>query len=108
MSAAPTTGRGWGGRPKEGLLLGRDRDLVESLLQERSAEMRRTRVALRYQALDASPAQAVEEPPPAPAEQSPALICIDCGGAIPAARLRAIPTAIRCTGCQLLYESQAL
>ena len=108
MSAAPTTGRGWGGRPKEGLLLGRDRDLVESLLQERSAEMRRTRVALRYQALEPSPAQVVEEPPPAPPEESPALICMDCGGAIPAARLRAIPTAIRCTGCQLLYESQAL
>jgi len=89
-------------------LLGRDRDLVESLLQERSAGLRRTRVALRYQALDASAAQVVEEPPPAPPEQSPAPICMDCGGAIPAARLRAIPSAIRCTGCQLLYESQAL
>jgi hypothetical protein len=89
-------------------LLGRDRDLVESLLQERSAGLRRTRVALRYQALDASAAQAVEEPPPAPPEPGPSGICMDCGGDIPAARLKAIPSAIRCTGCQLLYESQAL
>jgi RNA polymerase-binding transcription factor DksA len=89
-------------------LLGRDRDLVETLLQERSAEIMRTRVALRHQALDASTAQAVEEPPPAPQERSTVPICMDCGGAIQAARLRAIPTAIRCTGCQLLYESQAL
>jgi hypothetical protein len=89
-------------------LLGRDRDLVESLLQERSAGLRRTRVALRYRALDASAAHAVEEPPPAPPEPGPSGICMDCGGDIPAARLKAIPSAIRCTGCQLLYESQAL
>jgi hypothetical protein len=89
-------------------LLGRDRDLVESLLQERSAGLRRTRVAQRYQDLDASPAQVVDEPPASPPEPAPADICMDCGGAIAVARLRAIPTAIRCTGCQLLYESQAL
>ena len=88
-------------------MLGRDRELVETLLRERSAGLMRTRVAIRQQALEASQ-QADDEPPTAKEEPSSTGICMDCGGGIPAARLRAIPNAIRCTGCQLLYESQAL
>ena len=30
--------------------------------------------------------------------------CIDCGAAIPAPRLEAEPTALRCVSCQELYE----
>jgi hypothetical protein len=87
-------------------LLGRDRDLVETLLRERSAGLKRTRVAMRYRALDASatedPVSVVEEEP------APAGTCVDCGGEIPAGRLRAVPLAIRCAGCQLERESQTL
>lgn len=31
------------------------------------------------------------------------IICMDCAGPISEARLRAIPLAIRCTGCQEAY-----
>ena len=62
---------------------------------------------MRYLALDPS-ADVVEEPLPAPPAPAPSSTCLDCAGSIPAARLKAIPTAIRCTACQLLYESQAL
>jgi DnaK suppressor protein len=33
-------------------------------------------------------------------------ICIDCGEAIPAARLNALPTAMSCVKCQQAYEKQ--
>jgi DnaK suppressor protein len=32
--------------------------------------------------------------------------CIDCGEAIPAARLNALPTAMSCVKCQQAYEKQ--
>lgn len=32
--------------------------------------------------------------------------CIDCGEAIPAARLNALPTALSCVKCQQAYEKQ--
>jgi RNA polymerase-binding transcription factor DksA len=62
---------------------------------------------MRYRSLDA-PEQEVQQPLPSREEPARAGTCLDCAGAIAAARLRAIPTAIRCTGCQRLYESQAL
>ena len=88
-------------------MLGRDRDLVETLLRERSAGLKRTRAAMRYRALDAS-AQLTEDPDSVVEERSPATMCVDCGGEIPAGRLRAVPLAIRCAGCQLERESQTL
>lgn len=33
-------------------------------------------------------------------------ICIDCGEAIPVARLEALPTAMSCVKCQQTYEKQ--
>lgn len=33
-------------------------------------------------------------------------VCIDCGATIPAPRLLAAPTALRCIACQSAYESQ--
>ena len=33
-------------------------------------------------------------------------ICIDCGDAIPQARLQALPTAMSCVKCQQAYEKQ--
>ncbi|OWW21979.1 TraR/DksA family transcriptional regulator [Noviherbaspirillum denitrificans] len=33
-------------------------------------------------------------------------ICIDCGAAIPQARLEALPTAMSCVKCQQAYEKQ--
>jgi hypothetical protein len=62
---------------------------------------------MRYRALDAS-TEVVDEPLVPPQELAPAGTCMDCGGAIPAARLKAIPTAIRCTACQLQHESHTL
>lgn len=32
--------------------------------------------------------------------------CIDCGEPIPAARLKAVPGALRCVECQRLFEQQ--
>lgn len=32
--------------------------------------------------------------------------CIDCGKPIPAARLEAVPGALRCVKCQHLFEQQ--
>jgi DnaK suppressor protein len=32
--------------------------------------------------------------------------CIDCGGGIPLARLKAMPAADRCVGCQTAYEHE--
>jgi RNA polymerase-binding transcription factor DksA len=33
-------------------------------------------------------------------------VCKDCGEPIPAARLRAMPSAIRCCGCESSYEDK--
>lgn len=33
-------------------------------------------------------------------------VCIDCGGEIPAARLVAVPDAIRCVNCQNIMEAR--
>ena len=32
------------------------------------------------------------------------VVCLDCGEPIPAARLRALPHAVRCVDCQAEYE----
>lgn len=32
--------------------------------------------------------------------------CVDCGEPIPAARLNAVPNAIRCVECQRLFEKR--
>lgn len=32
--------------------------------------------------------------------------CVDCGEPIPAARLKAVPDAIRCVDCQQLFEKR--
>jgi Prokaryotic dksA/traR C4-type zinc finger len=88
-------------------LLGRDRELVEALLQERSAGLRRTRVAMRYRALDAD-APSLDDPLKVPEEVAPTGRCTDCGGVILAGRLRAIPGAVRCASCQLEHESHTV
>ena len=89
-------------------MLGRDRELVETLLQERSAGLRRTRVAMRYRALDAADAPSLDDPLDVPEETGPTGRCTDCGGVIPAGRLRAIPGAVRCAACQLEHESHTV
>ncbi|EEY7036591.1 TraR/DksA family transcriptional regulator, partial [Escherichia coli] len=33
-------------------------------------------------------------------------VCADCGGEIPAARLVAVPDAIRCVNCQNIMEAR--
>ena len=88
-------------------MLGRDRELVETLLRERSEGLRRTRVAMRYRALDPS-GEVLDDPLPVAEEAVPTGSCVDCGGAIPSGRLKAIPGAVRCAGCQLEHESHTV
>jgi Prokaryotic dksA/traR C4-type zinc finger len=85
-------------------LRGRDRDLVETLLRERSADLMRTRIASRIVTLGPS---AEPAPPPLPRREEAQATgtCADCGGTILAARLKTIPDAVRCASCQLEYES---
>jgi Prokaryotic dksA/traR C4-type zinc finger len=82
-------------------------DQVETLLRERSAGLRRTRSALREEAVVLT--SPVVHHTLAPSEEpAPTGSCADCGGSIPAGRLRAIPTAVRCAGCQLELESRTV
>jgi DksA/TraR C4-type zinc finger protein len=67
----------------------------------------RMRVPPRHPTLDGSVPTAEEALPP-PEEQAPTSTCGDCGGAILASRLKAVPSATRCTSCQREYESQTL
>jgi RNA polymerase-binding transcription factor DksA len=95
-------------------LTGRDLDQVETLLRERSAGLRRTRTAVRNEAevlsrsLIQHPHAVAQEPMAAPEEPAPTGSCSDCGDSIPAGRLRAIPAAVRCAGCQRELESRTV
>lgn len=82
-------------------------DQVETLLRERSAGLRRTRSALRDEAIPLTN-PVVHHPLPPPEEPALTGSCSDCGGSIPAGRLRAIPTAVRCAVCQLELESRTV
>jgi RNA polymerase-binding transcription factor DksA len=89
-------------------------DRVEALLRERSAEMMRTRVAVRQRGAE------LEEPlPPTSGERRSPLhegpvearmrgTCLSCGHPIPPARLRALPHAVRCVDCQRAFEAERL
>jgi hypothetical protein len=96
-------------------LIGRDLDQVETLLRERSAGLRRTRAAVQgeVEVLSRSLVQhplavVAQEQVATPEEPVPTGSCSDCGGSIPAGRLRAIPAAVRCAGCQRELESRTL
>jgi hypothetical protein len=82
-------------------------DQVETLLRERSAGLRRTRSALRDEAIVLT-SPVVQHTLPPPEEPAVSGSCADCGGSIPAGRLRAIPTAVRCACCQLELESRSI
>jgi RNA polymerase-binding transcription factor DksA len=43
---------------------------------------------------------------PIQSKRSEDILCIDCGGLIPPARVEAIPNVQRCTKCQSLFESR--
>jgi phage/conjugal plasmid C-4 type zinc finger TraR family protein len=60
---------------------------------------------MRYRALDPS-GEVLDDPLPVAEEADPTGRCVDCGGAIPSARLRAIPGVVRCVSCQREHESQ--
>jgi hypothetical protein len=91
-------------------LTGIELDRVETLLRERSAEMTRTRDAARvHLSLDGSSTVEVATPadPPPVVEVTHQDACVDCGEGISAARLKALPGAVRCVSCQHQLESQA-
>jgi Prokaryotic dksA/traR C4-type zinc finger len=82
-------------------------ELVETLLRQRSAGLRRTRFGVGAAGLQ-DPLQVVPEPLP-PVDEEKQIVtsaCTDCGGAIPAGRLMALPDALRCVGCQLEFEAR--
>ena len=89
-------------------MTGFELDRVETLLRERSAEMTRTRAAVRlHPSLDDSVlAESVPDAPPAIVEVSAEGACVECGDRISAARLKALPDAKRCVSCQRALESQ--
>ena len=58
-------------------------DQVETLLRERSAGLRRTRTALRDEAIPLT-SPVVQHPLPPPEEPALTGSCADCGGSIPA------------------------
>lgn len=91
-------------------MTGRERDRVETLLRERSAEMTRTPVASHLHLDYGAPfAERPVEPEPAP-EPDPVVqvshedTCCGCGDRIAAARLKALPNAVRCVTCQRAFE----
>ncbi|HEY1594629.1 MAG TPA: TraR/DksA C4-type zinc finger protein [Thermoleophilaceae bacterium] len=89
-------------------MAGIEMDRVETLLRERSAEMTRTRDAAKvHLSLDGSTLDVAPEPDPAPVlEVTHEGACVDCGDRISSARLKALPDAVRCVGCQRQLETQ--
>jgi RNA polymerase-binding transcription factor DksA len=90
-------------------LTGFELDRVETLLRERSAEMTRTRDAARlHPSLDDV---VLDQADSLPASSSPEVevtlegTCTNCGDRISAARLKAIPDAVRCVSCQRAFEA---
>jgi hypothetical protein len=95
-------------------LTGFELERVETLLRERSAEMTRTRApAQLHPSLDdpiPAPPDVAAQPDPLPASvpEVPVTLegtCTDCGDRISAARLKALPDAVRCVSCQRAYEA---
>lgn len=91
-------------------MTGFELERVETLLRERSAEMTRTRVAAQlHPSLDDAPLVQPEPVPPDPAAEVEVTIegtCTDCGDRISAARLKALPDAVRCVNCQRAFEGR--
>jgi hypothetical protein len=90
-------------------LSGFELERVETLLRERSAEMTRTPDAARlHPSLDDPPLRRPEPLPPDDTSLVEVTLegtCADCGDRISAARLKAIPDAVRCVSCQRTFES---
>ncbi|MGZ4202575.1 MAG: TraR/DksA C4-type zinc finger protein [Thermoleophilaceae bacterium] len=86
-------------------MTGRHVELVETLLRQRSAGLRRTRFGAGAAGLQ-DPLQVTPQALPPVDEQLAAANCTNCGGSIPAGRLKALPDAVRCVGCQLEFEAQ--
>ena len=90
-------------------MTGFELERVETLLRERSAEMTRTRDAARlHPSLDDTTLPQPEPLPPDPAAVVEVTLegtCVDCGDRISAARLKALPDAVRCVSCQRAVEA---
>lgn len=89
-------------------MTGFELERVETLLRERSAEMTRTRASVQlHPSLDGT---VLEEPVREAVQPVVEVIregtCADCGDRIAPARLKALPDATRCVGCQRALESQ--
>jgi len=80
-------------------------ELVEGLLRQRADGLRRTRFGPHATALQ-DPLTVAPEPLPPVEEPALGSTCSSCGGVIPAARLKALPDAARCVGCQLDFEAR--
>lgn len=81
-----------------------DKHQLEGLLQARSEDLREGRGTRRRRR------PVVESPPErtAPSDAEPApRACAECGGPIAPRRLRALPRATRCLGCQRASEQDA-
>jgi RNA polymerase-binding transcription factor DksA len=82
----------------------RDKHKLEGLLQARSEDMGRRRRPRSRRSLDdpayERPRPAREEPAVPPSVRE----CGDCGAEIAPRRVRAMPSATRCLGCQRAFE----
>jgi RNA polymerase-binding transcription factor DksA len=87
-------------------LTGREIERVESLLRERSAELKRIHLRHRHPDLELrdSPSAEPVDAHAARHAQARSATCADCGSPILPSRLRAVPGTVRCVSCQRQFE----
>lgn len=88
-------------------MTGFERERVETLLRERSAEMTRTRTGAGRPYLDEELHERLPLYPAPVFEVALDETCIDCGDLILPARLKALPGAVRCVSCQREFEARS-
>ena len=82
-----------------------DKHKLEGLLKARSQDMRQGRRSRARRPVSDAPAVTGDLTEQAPEATGSGRSCAECGGEISSRRLRAMPRAIRCLGCQRAAEA---
>jgi RNA polymerase-binding transcription factor DksA len=82
-----------------------DKHTLEGLLKARSQDMRQGRRSRTRRPVSDAPAVTAGAPDERQEAPGSGRSCAECGGEISPRRLRAMPRAIRCLGCQRAAEA---